>query len=191
MRELVLLRQSSGLTEAPPGLNLVGALLTDYSRFYFFFNLCNTLQYSTRLKILKRSLSTQIYPRGQSLHTRKHYESEKRSPWICETASSLFGLCLLYTSHKLKLQAAAFIRAVYTEPRWKTVRLAEGRTRWLLCRKQVPCPSFPTIKLHPRHLLFWAIRTPLQATYKHTTCKLFSAQGILPPRSPSSAGLTD
>lgn len=55
----MLLRQSSGLTEALPGLNLVGALLTDYSRFYIFFLL---MEHFTVLHTLKNSEEQFIHP---------------------------------------------------------------------------------------------------------------------------------
>lgn len=80
----MLLRDSSGLTEALPGLNLVGAwgtLLTNYSRFHlpsFFFLL---MQHFSIPHMLKNSEEQFIHPnisqRIVTLHNKKHYESKK------------------------------------------------------------------------------------------------------------------
>lgn len=92
----MLLRDSSGLTEALPGLNLVGAwgtLLTNYSRFHLpscFFVVCFVglvffllMQHFSIPHMLKNSeeqfIHSNVSQRIVTLHNKKHYESKKKN----------------------------------------------------------------------------------------------------------------
>lgn len=122
-----------------------------------YFSCYTTLRSCARLKILRTVYSSKYILEDSSFTQENKILKEKKelNAFVKEQVACL---CLVYASRKFKLQAAAFIRAVYIEP---LVKLHYPKTtkrkscrRELLCRQQIPCLLLTVRKLQPQHLLF-------------------------------------
>lgn len=149
-RELVLWWDSSELTEALPGLNLMVSfelywqITSDAFFFLSFFTHEHFLSTPYASKFWRRVYSSKYILGIVTLQKKKNLWKQKKSTWWICGISSLFSSYLLYVSWMFKLQGAAFMRAVYTEhSNCSQKEKLTNWPRWLLCKK-------PAL-----HLLLW------------------------------------